>query len=193
MGFSEEIKLKVKKKAMFQCCRCHATGVDVHHILPKKDGGGDGIENAAPLCQNCHDQFGDNPYKRRELTQMRDHWYETTERMYSGKTDSLLPLLERINTSLEEIKLSQTKGRWDPTELKSMLKEVSEKGIESLTAGTAPLIAANVVRASTASLSNVSVGELPEITMCMECGEPVVVPRDEDDPPCPHCGEPLWH
>ena len=83
MPFSEPIKLQIKRRAAFRCCRCHEIGVDVHHIIPQSEGGADTIENAAPLCQNCHDRFGDNPQKRKELTQMRDWWYEIVQDNYS--------------------------------------------------------------------------------------------------------------
>ena len=101
MPFSEKTKLEVKRKAAFACCRCRNIGVDVHHIIPEKDGGLDDVENAAPLCQNCHDQFGDNPSKRREITQMRDWWYETCNRMYSGKGEDQLPVLKEIDSKLD--------------------------------------------------------------------------------------------
>lgn len=83
MPFSEPIKLQVKRNAAFRCCRCHEIGIDIHHIIPQSEGGLDTIDNAAPLCQNCHDRFGDNPQKRKELSQMRDWWYEIVKDKYS--------------------------------------------------------------------------------------------------------------
>lgn len=76
MGFSEQVKLEVKRKAAFQCCRCRSMRVEVHHIIPQEHGGSDDIGNAAPLCPSCHAYFGGNPDKRKEITQMRDSWYE---------------------------------------------------------------------------------------------------------------------
>ncbi len=191
MAFSEETKLNVKKKAMFQCCRCHLLGVDVHHIIPQKDKGSDDISNAAPLCQNCHDQFGDNPNKRKEITQMRDNWNETVEKMYGSKTDSLHPLIEKINYTLEDIKKNQERKERDIVDIKSMLKEVSNKVIDGITLGTAPLTASNLIKASGASLSNVDVKSLSELMLCIECGQPMAV--DKDDYLCPNCGEPIYH
>lgn len=191
MAFSEEIKLKVKKMAMFQCCRCHQLGVDVHHIIPQKDKGLDDISNAAPLCQNCHDQFGDNPNKRKEITQMRDNWYEIIEKMYGSKAGSLFPLIEKINFSLEDIKTDQKRKESDINDIKSMLKEVSNKAIDGMTLGTAPLTASNLIKASGASLSNVDINNLDEFMLCMECGEPIAVGKD--DYLCPYCGSPIYH
>jgi hypothetical protein len=76
MPFTEKTKLKVRKKAAFQCCRCKGIGVEIHHIVPESDGGDDSINNAAPLCAKCHADFGDNIKKRKEIRQMRDWWYE---------------------------------------------------------------------------------------------------------------------
>jgi SOS-response transcriptional repressor LexA len=82
MAFSEQIRLEVRRKSAFCCCRCHEIGIDVHHIVPQSLGGSDDIENAAPLCQNCHDRFGDSVQKRKEITQMRDWWYTVIEEKY---------------------------------------------------------------------------------------------------------------
>ncbi len=61
MAFSEQIKIEVRQKAGYQCCRCRSFGVKIHHIVPQKDGGSDTNDNAAPLCPNCHSDFSDNP------------------------------------------------------------------------------------------------------------------------------------
>ncbi len=39
-----------------RCCICGELHfVSVHHIIPVADGGTDEIDNAIPLCPNCHD------------------------------------------------------------------------------------------------------------------------------------------
>jgi len=76
MAFSETLKLKVKKRAHFQCCLCHALGVEVHHIVPESESGPDTDENAAPLCPSCHETYGANPDKRKFIREARDFWYE---------------------------------------------------------------------------------------------------------------------
>jgi 5-methylcytosine-specific restriction endonuclease McrA len=86
MPFPDQIRIEVRKKSAFRCCRCHEIGIDVHHIIPQCEGGSDDIENAAPLCQNCHDRFGDSAQKRKEIAQMRDWWYSVVEEKYgTGK------------------------------------------------------------------------------------------------------------
>jgi 5-methylcytosine-specific restriction endonuclease McrA len=106
MTFSEKTKLDVKRRAAFRCCRCQNVGIDVHHIIPESEGGPDDISNAAPLCQNCHDRFGDNPQKRKEIIQMRDWWYEVCSRKF-GKQEEQSEYLERINNQLVSISTGQ--------------------------------------------------------------------------------------
>ncbi len=127
MDFSEKTKLEVKHKAMFQCCRCKVCGVDIHNITPIKDGGTKDISNAAPLCQNCHDQLGDNPSKRKEIKQMRDHWYKIVENMYSNKTDSLLPLIEKISDSLTDIQTLVNAAKYWMEHFDSLLLETKNQ------------------------------------------------------------------
>ena len=40
-----------------RCCICgELHGVETHHIIPITEGGTDDIDNAIPLCPNCHDE-----------------------------------------------------------------------------------------------------------------------------------------
>lgn len=75
MAFSERTKLEAKKRSAFRCCICQKMFVEVHHIVPQAQGGSDDIENAAPLCSSCHDLFGGNPEKRKQIREMRDYWW----------------------------------------------------------------------------------------------------------------------
>lgn len=100
MSFSEKVKIEAKKKAGFRCVICQEPFVEVHHIIPQKEGGEDTLNNAAPLCSRCHDLYGDNPSKRKQIRQMRDHWYEVMEKRNTGKLSDLNPIRpdhERIN------------------------------------------------------------------------------------------------
>jgi len=40
----------------------------------------DNLDNAAPLCGSCHDLFGRNPDKRKQIREMRDFWWEVCEK-----------------------------------------------------------------------------------------------------------------
>ena len=97
MAFSEKVKLEAKQRADFCCVVCHQPFVEVHHIVPQFDGGPDTIENAAPLCGSCHDLFGGNPDKRKQIREMRDFWWEVC------KTKNASPDLVAPNKKLDAI------------------------------------------------------------------------------------------
>jgi len=62
-------------------------------------GGSDDIDNAAPLCQNCHARFGANPEKRTEIRQMREFWYDVVKEKYYGDQSSF----EKLNEALLKV------------------------------------------------------------------------------------------
>jgi hypothetical protein len=97
MGFSESLKLGIKRRAHFQCSLCHALGVEIHHITPEADGGPDTEDNAAPLCPTCHETWGANPDKRKFIREARDFWYEVCAKRYASDKD----LLERIASDVK--------------------------------------------------------------------------------------------
>ncbi len=102
MAFSEKVKKEVRKKACFRCVICHKPFVEIHHIKPQAEGGSDNIDNAVPLCAYCHDLMGGNPDKRKQIREMRDHWYEIIEKRYSGDID--------FNNSTQKYKQNSRKG-----------------------------------------------------------------------------------
>ena len=58
MGFKDEDRIKALLWCDRHCCLCKkpcGVGVELHHIDPK---GGDEIENAIPLCFDCHCKVG---------------------------------------------------------------------------------------------------------------------------------------
>jgi 5-methylcytosine-specific restriction endonuclease McrA len=175
MPFSECIKEEVKRKAAFRCCRCQQIGVEVHHILPEKDGGTDDINNAAPLCPNCHDYFGDNPIKRKEITQMRDWWYEKVEKMFPSQGVGLETLGE-INRKLDGIR----KGISDVSELKPILKSLSDRLIDSITPSTASVAASSILNLPPFRIG----GSGRIINICSRCGAEVAEWHED----CPNCG-----
>ncbi len=175
MPFSESIKEEVKRKAAFRCCRCQQIGVDVHHILPEKNGGTNDINNAAPLCPNCHDYFGDNPIKRKEITQMRDWWYEKAEKMFTSQGVGL-ETLDEINRKLDGIR----KGISDVSELKPILKSLSDRLIDSITPSTASIAASGILNLPPFRIEGT--GHVSNI--CSRCGAEVMEWHEN----CPNCG-----
>lgn len=71
-GFPESLKRQIRDRANGRCCICGDIPVDVHHIVPAKDGGDNTETNAAPLCPSCHRKFGNNPDHRKMITERRD-------------------------------------------------------------------------------------------------------------------------
>ncbi|MBL7198401.1 MAG: HNH endonuclease [Candidatus Omnitrophica bacterium] len=139
MPFSEKIKKQVKENAAFKCCRCQSIGIEAHHIIPEGQGGPNTLDNAAPLCPTCHDWFGDNPKKQKEIKHMRDWWYKQCKKIYSKKE---VVSFSKIDSKLEKIKNGQSQGI---NELKEILKNMSNKAIDSISATTASATASTIV------------------------------------------------
>lgn len=177
MSFSESIKVEVRQKAAYQCCRCRSMGVEVHHILPAEHGGSDIIDNAAPLCPNCHTDFGDNPKKRKIIKEMRNWWYDKVENMF-GTNDSS-EFLKEISGSLETLK----RGQSDISDLKNLLQTYTEHTIGSMTNETAVGAATEIVTATTIANNvhanfhckkcGMRIGLLVGSNVCPECKEPI--------------------
>ena len=87
MAFDERTRTRALLWADRHCCLCkRACGVniEVHHLTPINDGGSDEIDNAIPLCFDCHSDVmrynTEHPrgtkYKVEELKARRDQVYE---------------------------------------------------------------------------------------------------------------------
>lgn len=75
MPFDEKLKREVLEKCYYTCVWCQRSGaVELHHIVPEAAGGPSTVENACPLCPNCHTEMGGNPEMRKGLRQRRDWW-----------------------------------------------------------------------------------------------------------------------
>ena len=85
------------KKAHFKCCVCRShPAYHVHHIIQQKDGGPDAEDNAAPLCPNCHETYGENPKKQKFIRRNRDDWYEICRKLYSPDNKLNQEILEHV-------------------------------------------------------------------------------------------------
>src|SRR5262249_10551303 len=88
MAFSERVRNLAKYKAAHRCCLCHKPFVEVHHLVPRAQGGTDSLDNAAPLCASCHGLYGGNPDKRKAIRVQRDHWWALIEERRKRVTES---------------------------------------------------------------------------------------------------------
>ncbi len=89
MSFPESVKLEAKRRSAFRCVVCQKPFVQVHHIIPQHDGRSDDLSNAAPLCAGCHDLYGENPSKRKQIREMRDYWFDYVRRRMNGDLEAM--------------------------------------------------------------------------------------------------------
>src|SRR5579864_329379 len=91
MPFTPDTRRKVLLWCDRRCCLCKkacGVNIEVHHIDPQEQGGSDDIDNAIPLCFECHafvQHYNDshprgNKYKPEELKARRDQVYEECTR-----------------------------------------------------------------------------------------------------------------
>jgi len=87
MPFDEALRTKVLLWCDRHCCLCKKTcgiNIEVHHIVPEAEGGSDEIDNAIPLCFDCHgivEHYNTRhprgtKYKSEELKPRREQVYE---------------------------------------------------------------------------------------------------------------------
>jgi len=85
--FSEKDKIKCLLRSDRHCCLCGkacGTDIEIAHIIPKSEGGSGDIDNAIPLCFDCHSKIGKynkehpkgNKYRPEELMARREQIYE---------------------------------------------------------------------------------------------------------------------
>ena len=131
MPFSESHKEEVRRRAYHRCCICQEVRfIEVHHIIPESEGGPDTEENAAPLCAGCHDLYGNDPQKRKQIREMRDQWYEICERLFDQ--DVLVALAAKVEQKVEEaingvVKRLGDSGTADPIELQAEIDSLRHK------------------------------------------------------------------
>lgn len=107
MPFIESLKKEVREKSNYRCCICEQIQIDieVHHIIPESDGGPDTLDNAAPLCPNCHSNFGNDQLKRSRIKEKRDWWYNRCD--VPNKTIDMLTQIEKILKDLHGLEFKE--------------------------------------------------------------------------------------
>ncbi len=188
MAFSEGVKHEVKRKAHFKCCICKNIFVEVHHIIPQAAGGSDDIENAAPLCPNCHTNYGDNPTKRKAIRQLRDLWYELCEK--SEMTPDYTAFSEKLDDLYDEfrkVRDNQDKQTEYLREMKGHLSSYYQGQADRFS--KADSIAEMVTISGSSSAAYIESG-FSEITnkYCPACGENIMPPNARF---CSYCGQKL--
>jgi hypothetical protein len=86
MAFPPDVAERLLVACHRQCCICHKPAgnkMEIHHIVPKSEGGEDTEENGIPLCLDCHAEVGSynpqHPKGRRftssELRKHKEQWF----------------------------------------------------------------------------------------------------------------------
>lgn len=90
MGFNQTEVNKLLVSCHRRCCVCHrycGIKIELHHIKPVEDDGDDSVENAIPLCFECHAevQLYNNKHPRgrkfrpNELQGHKEQWLKICE------------------------------------------------------------------------------------------------------------------
>lgn len=88
MAFDKNEVAKLLVKCQRRCCICHrfcGVKMELHHVEHKANGGGDEIDNAIPLCFECHaevNHYNDShprgrKFTNEELLGHKKQWLET--------------------------------------------------------------------------------------------------------------------
>lgn len=159
MDFSEETKKQIRKMAMFKCCFCQSLDIEIHHIIPKQENGTNDIDNAAPLCPNCHERYGSDPTKRKRVIEARDNWYEVVEKTYPDNRE--MNRTEDISIKLDELKQSQITIEDFREELREFARVTINKAINNMTLGTAVTTASGIANATISPSASLSRSSFP--------------------------------
>ena len=174
MAFSEDLKRRVKRRAHFSCCLCHALWVEVHHIVPVSDGGIDSEDNAAPLCPSCHEDYGANPQKRKFIREARDFWYEICENRYSSDPDRMDEISSMLRHAATKQDLDRAVDR-----IADFLRAIgSSRGMSTEDK------AKEISQIGGSAASGIGFGRV-----CTKCGTSIGL-LIGDEGRCPNCGSP---
>ena len=116
MGFDKEESAKLLAQCHRRCCVCHrfcGVKMELHHMHHRADGGSDDIDNAIPLCFECHaevNHYSDSHPRGRkftieELRAHKAHWLEICakhpEALIAAPRDVDVGPLEGMSLELE--------------------------------------------------------------------------------------------
>jgi hypothetical protein len=178
MPFTEEVKLEAKRKAHYCCVWCQRREffVEVHHITPESEGGESTLDNAAPLCSNCHTNIGHTPSARKQMLERRDWWWDFCAQQ--TRHFQPLPQLEQFQETAESLKATmEVEGQRRDAEfreLKRVVLDALQKQAEKV--DSARTISELIV--SSSSTSSPYLEEPPGVVTfdtCPECGAANVV------------------
>ena len=92
--FSNEKRLYFNKKRKCYCCGKRRK-LQLHHKIPKSQGGLDNPENVVYLCKECHEEFHE-PTKK-DFKSKTDRYY--VKRLEYMRKSKLFPIKKNIDNS----------------------------------------------------------------------------------------------
>ena len=163
MDFPESVKLAAKTRAHYCCAICRrSVFLHVHHITPQEEGGPANLDNAAPLCVECHDLYGMDAGKRKWVREARDFWWE-----YCATQEShpdTIALRERIDALQVQVRAGHQELL---SELKTTLTDAVRRELTAISsARTVP----ELIQATSGLSASVQVGGRGHVT------EPILPP-----------------
>ena len=130
--FTEKTKLKCLLWSDRHCCICgksRGLDIEVHHV---EANGGNHIDNAIPVCYDCHARLGryidgqprGNKYRIEEIKKRRDQIYERyTSHLIPGIVASAHPLRNERGIKFPKVGFSITpSGRFIPVKAKLWIR-----------------------------------------------------------------------
>lgn len=93
--------------------------VEVHHIIPQEENGPDTLDNACPLCGSCHNDYGANKEKRKQIREMRDWQWEINAKQ--RENPNVVQFNEKLDSLFNEFKNSLANQDASLGELKNLL------------------------------------------------------------------------
>ena len=193
MPFSEDVKLEAKRRAHYKCVLCHnPIFLEVHHIQPEAEGGSCTLENAAPLCPNCHEVVGSNPAKRKFVTESRDFWWGFCAKQ--EEHPDLVATNERLDRLQEELRaVAQSQAR--QVEIVAEIRTLYADQLRS-TAGSVSsartveelMIASGAVVVTPGTGSLVFTRHAPMVSVTQACSQCGFRYDMEHNSKCPSCG-----
>jgi len=130
MGFDRKEVADLLARCHRRCCICHSfcgVKIEADHIKPHDDGGDDGIENAIPVCFDCHAEihsYNDRhprgrKFTERELRKHKEQWLDFCDRHPAALSDAravetgvgpLQALVDEIEFNLAVAKAGRVSG-----------------------------------------------------------------------------------
>lgn len=187
LPFTEAVKIEARRKAHFRCVVCHNPFVDVHHIVPESGSGSNTLDNAAPLCAGCHDAYGNNPDKRKQIRYMRDLWYDICEKRYAKSDIEVYEKLNELYETTKTVKEDQVKSQEILKEIKATMSELlsgAEDSVKKAETFDDVISTSGYVTSGTKLAQNVYAN-----VSCHNCGTYIGLLVGTDK--CPNCGMPI--